>query len=262
MPPACAMAIAILASVTVSIAEATIGMLSAMPRVMRERISTSEGSTSERPGFSSTSSNVKASGGAELSILAITNPFRPEGPLRRVERINRICCEEPASRAPTRGPHLGWRRSVARERSNSKTVRELFPGFTTPKTRRQHVKLGRIRATGRRFDMLNACKIALERREQRGLGAALDHLGEKGAAGLEHLGGKLGRGLDQRHDLEMVGLAMSGGVRGHVGQDHVGRTAEHGLEAVGRGSIEEVDAGKLDSRHLVHRQNVDRDHAP
>ena len=61
MPPACAMAIAMRASVTVSMAEAMIGMLSGMARVTRERISTSEGSTSDRPGFSSTSSNVNAS---------------------------------------------------------------------------------------------------------------------------------------------------------------------------------------------------------
>ena len=61
MPPACAMAIAMRASVTVSIAEAMIGMLSGMARVTRERISTSDGRTSERPGFRSTSSKVKAS---------------------------------------------------------------------------------------------------------------------------------------------------------------------------------------------------------
>ena len=58
MPPACAMAIAICASVTVSMAEATIGILRGMARVMRERISTSDGRTSDRPGFSSTSSKV------------------------------------------------------------------------------------------------------------------------------------------------------------------------------------------------------------
>ena len=51
MPPACAIAIAILYSVTVSMAEATIGRLSTIERVMRVRISTSDGSTSERPGF-------------------------------------------------------------------------------------------------------------------------------------------------------------------------------------------------------------------
>ena len=76
MPPACAMAIAIWYSVTVSIAEAMIGMLSPIPRVMRVRISTSDGSTSDRPGFSSTSSNVKASG-IELPITAITNSSSP-----------------------------------------------------------------------------------------------------------------------------------------------------------------------------------------
>ena len=55
------MAMAICASVTVSIAEATIGMLSAIARVMRVRMSASAGSTSDRPGLSSTSSKVSAS---------------------------------------------------------------------------------------------------------------------------------------------------------------------------------------------------------
>ena len=76
MPPACAMAIAIWDSVTVSIAEATIGRLSAIERVMRVRISTSDGSTSDRPGLSSTSSKVNASG-SELPITAITNSSSP-----------------------------------------------------------------------------------------------------------------------------------------------------------------------------------------
>ena len=61
MPPNCAMAIAMLASVTVSIADATIGTLSGMSRVIRLRMSTSEGSISDRPGLSSTSSKVSAS---------------------------------------------------------------------------------------------------------------------------------------------------------------------------------------------------------
>ena len=76
MPPACAIAIAILYSVTVSMAEATIGRLSAIERVMRVRISTSDGSTSDRPGLSSTSSKVNASG-RELPITAITNSSSP-----------------------------------------------------------------------------------------------------------------------------------------------------------------------------------------
>ena len=77
MPPACAMAIAISASVTVSMAEATIGMLRGISRVMRVRISTSAGSTSDRPGLSSTSSKVSASRRAPLDIAAIANSSLP-----------------------------------------------------------------------------------------------------------------------------------------------------------------------------------------
>jgi hypothetical protein len=62
----------------VSIAEAMIGILSRMLRVMRERISASAGITSERPGFNSTSSKVYASGGRFLEIAAIANSARPE----------------------------------------------------------------------------------------------------------------------------------------------------------------------------------------
>ena len=53
--------IAMRASVTVSIAEAMIGMLSGMARVRCVRTSASDGRISDRPGFSSTSSNVNAS---------------------------------------------------------------------------------------------------------------------------------------------------------------------------------------------------------
>jgi hypothetical protein len=52
------MAIAICASLTVSMAEATIGILRRILRVIRERISTSDGMTSDSPGFKSTSSKV------------------------------------------------------------------------------------------------------------------------------------------------------------------------------------------------------------
>jgi hypothetical protein len=55
------MAIAILASVTVSIADATIGRLRRMVRVSRVAMTTSLGSTSERPGRNSTSSKVSPS---------------------------------------------------------------------------------------------------------------------------------------------------------------------------------------------------------
>src|SRR5882672_5431995 len=67
------MAIAILTSVTVSMAEATTGIFREIARVMRERMSTSEGSTSDRPGRNSTSSNVSASGGIPFDFTAIAN---------------------------------------------------------------------------------------------------------------------------------------------------------------------------------------------
>jgi hypothetical protein len=72
------MAIAICASVTVSMAEAMIGMLTAIERVMWERISTSAGSTSDRPGFISTSSNVSPSRGLALCFTAIANSVLPK----------------------------------------------------------------------------------------------------------------------------------------------------------------------------------------
>src|SRR6516165_3687645 len=76
---------AILASVTVSIAEATIGMLRAIFGVMRERTSTSDGITSDRPGFNSTSSKVYASRGKSLEVVAIANSAWPDGGRRAGE---------------------------------------------------------------------------------------------------------------------------------------------------------------------------------
>ena len=61
MPPACAMAMASRDSVTVSIADETIGMLSVICDVSFERRSTMCGMTSEWAGFRSTSSKVSAS---------------------------------------------------------------------------------------------------------------------------------------------------------------------------------------------------------
>ena len=61
MPPAWAMAIAIGASVTVSIAADISGMLRVMVRVSRVRVSVWLGRTAEAAGFRRTSSNVSAS---------------------------------------------------------------------------------------------------------------------------------------------------------------------------------------------------------
>ena len=61
MPPACAMAIAMAASVTVSIAADISGMPSSMVRVSRVRVSVWLGRTAEAAGFRRTSSKVSAS---------------------------------------------------------------------------------------------------------------------------------------------------------------------------------------------------------
>jgi hypothetical protein len=61
MPPACAIAMAIRASVTVSMADDMIGRLSEISRVKRDETSTLEGMTVECPGRSNTSSKVNAS---------------------------------------------------------------------------------------------------------------------------------------------------------------------------------------------------------
>ncbi len=58
IPPAWAMAIAMRASVTVSIAELSSGTLSEMSRVARVRVSAVEGRTFEAAGCKSTSSKV------------------------------------------------------------------------------------------------------------------------------------------------------------------------------------------------------------
>src|SRR6185437_4688957 len=59
-------------------------------------------------------------------------------------------------------------------------------------SRRQQIKLGGIRAARRRLDVLHAREIALQSSEQARFGAALQHLGEKRAAGREHFAREVG----------------------------------------------------------------------
>ena len=66
-------------SVTVSIAEAMIGILTEIDRVIFERMSASPGNTSERPGLIRTSSKVSASRGFALLIVAIANSSPKQG---------------------------------------------------------------------------------------------------------------------------------------------------------------------------------------
>ena len=72
-PPAWAMAIAMALSVTVSMAEAMIGMFSRISRVTRVSVLADVGRTAERAGRSSTSSKVRASGIASSASLAMSS---------------------------------------------------------------------------------------------------------------------------------------------------------------------------------------------
>ena len=64
--------------------------------------------------------------------------------------------------------------------------------------------------------------------------AALEHLADKGAAGLERIFRHLQRDLDQRRGAHMIGVAMAGGGRGHVGQHQIGGTAQRLFQHRGR----------------------------
>src|SRR5665648_135873 len=77
MPPACAMALASRASVTVSMAEDRMGILTEIDRVTREATSTSFGSTSDGPGRISTSSKVSAKALSGNRVLSLEE--RPSG---------------------------------------------------------------------------------------------------------------------------------------------------------------------------------------
>ena len=58
--------------------------------------------------------------------------------------------------------------------------------LSAAESHRQQVQLRRIRAACLRLDVLDGGKVALERRQQRRIGAALQHLGEKAAARTQH----------------------------------------------------------------------------
>ncbi len=107
--------------------------------------------------------------------------------------------------------------------------------------------------------MTHRGKVAFELGQQVGVGAALERLGEERPAGLEHVAGERGRGLDQADDAELVGLAVTGGVGGHVGHHDVGAAPEHGLELVRRVVLHEVELREVDAGDLRHVQQIDRD---
>mgnify|MGYP000906277445 CR=1 FL=1 len=90
-------------------------------------------------------------------------------------------------------------------------------------------------------------------------GAAALHLADESPAGLQDVLREIERRLAQRHDLQVIGLAMAGGVRRHVGDDRVGLAAHDGLEPF-RGVLgEEIEMQDLGPGDRIHRADVEPD---
>src|SRR3954454_1982626 len=100
---------AICDSVTVSMAEAMMGIFKAMVRVMRERMSASDGSVSESPGFSRTSSKVSASRGGSLDFAAMANsaPAPSRRPMRGLDGRDNAISGRKGFFRPGRRPAFG-----------------------------------------------------------------------------------------------------------------------------------------------------------
>ena len=89
-----------------------------------------------------------------------------------------------------------------------------------------HVELAAVLAAGRRLGVAHGAEVALQRLQERALAAALEHLGDEAAARRQGLQRRVERELGQRHDAQVVGRAVPGGVGRHVGQHQVGGAAE------------------------------------
>ena len=108
--------------------------------------------------------------------------------------------------------------------------------------------------------MLDAFEVALELGEQRGFRAALQHLAEKHAAGSEHFAGEKHGGLGQCHDAQMIGLAVAGGVRCHVGEHDVGFAAEDFLQSRRRRLVEKIEMQEFNAGKRLHIENIEGDY--
>jgi len=55
----------------------------------------------------------------------------------------------------------------------------------------------------------------------------LQDLAQKRTTRREHFACEIGGGFSQRHDAQMVGLAMPGGIRRHIGEHNVCSRLDH-----------------------------------
>ena len=92
------------------------------------------------------------------------------------------------------------------------------------------------------------------------LGAALEHLGDERAARRQHADREVGGELDELHDADVVGGAMAGRRRRHVGQHEVGLVAaERGDQRLRRVLVVEVLLEQDHAGDRVHVEIVDAD---
>ena len=160
-------------------------MPSVTSRVRRVLVSVSVGRTAEAAGTSSTSSNVSA---WRISMLP---------------------------------PDQGWRRTIhGPPRKGSAARRNRYACAAEPL--RDDIDLGRFGAARRRLGVAHGGEIALQRREQRALGAALIDLGDEGAARREHAARELVTPPRPARRCAVIGGAVAGRGRRHVGEHDVG----------------------------------------
>src|ERR1700689_2442218 len=101
--------------------------------------------------------------------------------------------------------------SAARLPSLRALIRDSFTARAKPA--REQIKLRRVAAARGRLDVFDRCKFTLERGKQRRLCAALQYLAEERAALGQHFASEPRRRLGERHDAQVIGLPMAGGIR-------------------------------------------------
>ncbi len=103
--------------------------------------------------------------------------------------------------------------------------------------------------------------MPLHRVQHLPLRPALEHLGDKAAAIGQHAEREIQRHLGQRHDANVIGRAMPGGVRRHVGQNQIDAAAKQAREPVRHCRIGEIALQQRGTRHRIDGQQIDPDHA-
>ena len=119
-------------------------------------------------------------------------------------------------------------------------------------------RLAAVLPAGRRLDVADHGEAQLELFQQRLLGAALEDLGDEAAARRQDPHGEVQRQLGQRHDAQVVGGVVPGGVRRHVGQHQVGLAGQRRQHRLLRRGVLEIPLQHDGAGDRVHRQQVER----